>query len=467
MMQESNRLFEKENAPLGAKAWVVFTMSIPTICAQLASIALSYVDAAMVGRLGADESAAVGLVSTTTWLFWGMILAISVGIYVQVSHCIGAKAEAEARHIMKQGFVVALGFSVALLLLALVVSAYLPHWLGGDEGICAMASTYFAIYMSGAVIFQVNNLATGLLQSSGNMKVPGTLNMLVCVLNAIYNFLLIFPSNTYEIAGFSLYIPGAGMGIAGAALGSVLAEASITIPLLYFLLIKSPALHLRRGEGFSFKRKHLVKSGKLGLPVFVDQIFTCGAYIASTAIVAPLGTIALAAHSFAITAESFCYSPGYGIAQAATAITGQCYGAKKPRLMRDYAWLAVALAVAFMSITGAMMFFASDFMMSLLTPEEGIKALGAAVLRIEAFAEPLYASAIVAGGVLRGMGKTKTCAVVNFTSMWIVRIPASALLAMKYGLQGVWLAMCIELCVRGMIFLMMQWRALQAFGKGD
>ena len=75
------------------------------------------------------------------------------------------------------------------------------------------------------------------------------------------------------------------------------------------------------------------------------------------------------------------------------------------------------------------------------------------MLRIEAFAEPMFAASIVATGVMRGGGDTLVPAVLNLVCMWLIRIPLALYLAPRIGLEGVWLAMCIELCVRGVLFL--------------
>ena len=92
-------------------------------------------------------------------------------------------------------------------------------------------------------------------------------------------------------------------------------------------------------------------------------------------------------------------------------------------------------------------------MFRMLTPDPEVRALGAQVLRIEAFAEPLFAVSIVAAGALRGAGDTLVPSILNLVSMWGVRITLATLLAPRMGLAGVWLAMCLELCARGILFL--------------
>lgn len=431
---------------------IVF-LSIPAILAQISSIIMQYTDAAMVGHLSADDSAAIGLVSSTTWLFGGLCSAASIGFTVQIAHRIGAGEEKEARNTVKMGLISVLIFSSVLMITGLCISSSLPQWLGGEKAIQSHAAGYFMIFAAALPMQQLNHISSGMLQCSGNMKVSSMLNIIKCFLDVIYNYFFIFPVKTFMIAGYSLTLPGAGMGIYGAALGTAAAELTVLVFMLTALLVKSESLHLRKDEKLRFSPAVLKKALRISLPVAVEQIITCGAYIASTKIVAPLGTIAIAAHSFSVTAESLCYMPGYGIGSAATTITGQCIGAGRTDMTKKTGLLTTLTGMVIMAASGCLMYVFAPQMIGFLTDNAEICKLGTRVLRIEAFAEPLYGASIIAAGVFRGAGDTLVPGCLNFCSMWLVRIPVSAFLAPRYGLVGVWIAMCIELCVRGILFL--------------
>ena len=92
-------------------------------------------------------------------------------------------------------------------------------------------------------------------------------------------------------------------------------------------------------------------------------------------------------------------------------------------------------------------------MMSVITPDRAVINLGAEILRIEAWAEPGFAAAIVANAVFVGSGKTLIPSIMNLCSIWGVRVTLTLLLAPMMGLRGVWIAMAIELTVRGTIFI--------------
>ena len=443
MVQDGHRM------TFGQQLMLTVQLSIPAIISQLSSILMQFIDASMVGSLGAEASASIGLVSTTTWLFGGLATACATGFYVMVSHFLGAKDTANARSVLRQSITITLIFSFILMVAGLAVSGPLPRWLGGEEAICGDASMYFMIFILSLPFLQLNMLASGMLRSCGNMYTPTALNILMCLLDVVFNFFLIFPTRTIDIAGVSLTVPGAGLGVPGAAIGTALAYMVVAALLMRSLCIKSPELRLTQDKGsFRPTKKCFVNAMKIALPMGCE----------STVIVAPLGTIAIAANSFAITAESICYMPGYGISNAATTLVGQSIGAGRKELTWRFANISVWMGIAVMAIMGVVMYVTAPFIMGIMTPVDEVVDLGARILRIEAFAEPMYAAAIVVYGVFVGAGSTLASSIMNLASIWGVRLSLAAVLAPKYGLEGVWIAMCIELCFRGAIFLFRLYR---------
>ena len=433
-------------------------LSLPAMLAQLSSILMQYIDATMVGRLGTDDSAAIGLVSTTLWLFWGVCSAMTSGYSVQVAHKIGAKNFSGAKTVLRQGITASLLFSVAIAIIGVAIALPLPHWLGGDDRICAPASLYFVVFVAALPLLTLNYLAGGMLRCAGNMKVPSIVSGLMCVLDLLFNFLLIFPSHTFEIGGMSLYIPGADLGVLGAALGTVGAEVVCAAILMYYACVRQPEIRIKGERGsFRLTRDITRQAVRISTPMTVEHAVICGAQIAITMIVAPLGVIAIAANAFAVTAESLCYMPGYGTGDAATAIVGQCHGAGRGDLMRRFGYMAVGIGITIMTVMGILMYIFAPEIMGFITPVEAISELGARVLRIESWAEPMFAASIVAYGVFVGVGKTTVPAIMNFGSIWAVRVPLAWWLSTSLGLVGVWIAMCLELFFRGIIFL---WRLL-------
>ena len=416
---------------------LVWQLSLPAILTQITTIAMQYIDSAMVGALGADASAAIGLVASSTWLFGGVTTAVSAGFSVQVAHRIGAGEDTEARTVVRHGLA-ALTLAALLALLGLGICRQLPCWLGGGAEICADASAYFLTFSLMLPFSQLNSLTAGFLQCAGDMVTPSVLNAVMCGLDVVCNALLI-----------------PHFGVLGAGMGTALACALVSLAMAWCCCVRNAQLRLRRGEAHAFRPDILKKAFRIGAPVAVQEIAMNGAMVASTMILAPLGAAAIAANSFAVTAESLCYMPGYGVGSAATTLVGRSVGAGDAAQARRYGNICTALGGALMGCTGLLMMIFCPFVFWLLTPVAEVRTLAAQALRIGLLAEPLFGVSIAAAGALRGAGDTLVPSLLNLGSIWIVRLGLSLLLVGKLGLRGMWIAMAIELCVRGTLML---WR---------
>lgn len=417
---------------------MIVLLSLPAILSQISSTLMQYIDASMVGSLGANASASIGIVSSTTWLLGGICLASITGFTVQVAHAIGAQKFRKARNIMKEGFLVGIAISLVLSLIGILVSSSLPGWLKANREIWSMASSYFLIYALFLPFQQLNYISTNMLQVSGNMKTPSLLNIVMCFLDVVFNMYFIF------------YLD---LGVVGASLGTGLSQFVISCILCFYLFSKSEMLRWHKEEKLHFHKEELKNALRIGFPVGIDRLIISSSYIAFTRIVSPLGTIAIASNSFAITAESLCYMPGFGVQSAACTIIGQSIGAKRKDTTFGLAVLISILGIGCMALSGVVMYISAPLLMAILTPEPEIIKLGVDILRIEAFAEPMYGASIVILGILQGAGDTLSSSIMNFISVWFVRIPLAYYLSCQFGLQGAWFAMALELNIRGVLFI--------------
>ena len=439
----------------------VLLLSIPAILAEISTIAMTYIDAAMVGSLGANATAAIGVVSSTTWLIGGLCLCSGTGFSVQVAQLVGAGRLQNARNVLRQSFSCLFLFALVLSGISLAISKGLPVWLGGDPAICREATNYFQVFAIGLLAGQFRNLAGSMLQCSGNMRTPSILNSAMCAFDVVFNWLLIFPGRQVRFLKWRIPVPGAGLGVAGAAWGTVLAQLVTALVMLWFLCVRSEKMRIfgtvEKGK-WRPEKNYVMTALRIGIPMAFENSILCLAQIITTRITTPLGTVAVAANSLAVTAEGFCYMPGYGISAASTTLVGQSIGAGRKDLARKLARLSVYLGMALMTGTAAIMYFAAPALFHMLTPDPAVQELGIRVLRIECFAEPLFGASIVVTGAVRGAGDTLVPSILNLVSMWGVRITLAAFLASRLGLAGVWIAMCIELWVRGLLFLVRLYR---------
>lgn len=422
------------------KLELIVELSIPSMLAQITTVMMFFIDAAMVGHLGAAASASIGLVETTTWLMGSILSAVSLGFSVQVAHFIGANDFTRARQVFRHALVCGVAFSVLMALVGASIHQSLPYWLGGKDDIAPMSSGYFLIFSLTLPAVLLFHLMSAMLKSAGEMRVPSLLSIMMCGLDVAFNYLFIYVLK---------------LGVVGAALGTMSAYFFTVIPMAWQAICKNKIIALRLDRTpFVWMGSYVRNAVKISFPVAVQNILMGSAQVVSTLIVAPLGNVAIAANSFAITAESLCYMPGYGVGDAATTLVGQTYGAGRSNLCKNFAHLTIGVGMLVMAFMGVVMFVFAPEMIGFLSPVEEIRQLGAMVLRIEAFAEPFFAAAIVSYAVCVASGDTLKPAAMSLFSMWCVRLTLAYVLAQSYGLRGVWVAMATELTFRGTIFLL-------------
>ena len=423
---------------------LIVGLSIPSMLAQISTVMMFFIDASMVGHLGAEASASIGLIESTTWLIGSLLSAAATGFSVQVAHFIGANDFVKARQVFRHALICGLAFSVFLSLIGVGIHSHLPYWLGGGADIASASSGYFLIYSLVLPFVYLYHTSEMMLKSAGNMHTPSVMAILVCICDVIFNYIFIY------ICKF---------GVVGAAMGTALAYICISLPNLYLSACKNRMLNLRQDHvRFHWVKEYVQRACKISIPIAIQNILMSGAQIVSTMIVAPLGNIAIAAHSFAITAESLCYMPGYGIGDAATTLVGQTHGAGRIDLCKNFAYMTVGLGMLVMALMGVIMYVFAPEMIGVLSPVEAIRELGTTCLRIEAFAEPFFAASIVTYCVCVGAGDTFKPAAINLGTMWLVRLTLAYGLSKSYGLEGVWIAMATELTFRGVLFLIRLFR---------
>ena len=451
--QISARMRQGEDIPLRDSVGVVLTLSVPSILEQLVVTAMEYIDAAMVGHLGAEATAAIGIVSSSTWLLNGILLGLSTAFSIQIAQYLGADRQDDARGVLRQAMLFNLAAGLAAAAFGVGISGHLPGWLGADVSLQANASAYFAIWAGALPLTLAMGIYTAMLRATGDALTPSLISVLVCVLDVVFNFFLINPTREMQLFGHSVTVWGAGLEVPGAALGTALSTIIGGVLALAFLLLRDGPLCIRKPGSWKITRSCLINLRRVGLPLAAERAALSSAQVLLVRIVSSLGTVAIAANSLGVSAESLCYMAGYGIQDAAIALIGQAVGAHRQDMAKRWAWLCILMGIGIMALSGVGLFAFAPALMGIFTADAAVIALGARVLRIEAFAEPMFGASIVASGAMQGAGDSTACFVLNLFSMWGIRLTLAFLLGPRFGLVGVWSAMCSELCVRGVLFL--------------
>ena len=431
------------------------SIAFPVIMENLLMTLVSIVDTAMVGAIGAHATSAVALVASPTWVVNAAVQGASAGCSVLVAHRVGADNWDGARRGARESMMIGLMMGLFFLVVMELLSVHIPVWMGGEADICPLSTTYLRIVAAGYPLYIMGLVTCGAIRGAGDTSTPMRITATANILNMILNYLLIYPAREISISGVTMPMWGAGMGVAGAALATAVSTAISGFAVLIILLRRKAGLFVRLHESFRLIRQDMSEVLEVALPASAERLTINIGQIFYIRIISSLGTVMLAAHHIAVTAEAVSYNPGFGYQAAGTTLAGQCIGARNERLAHRYGAISIWSGVAFMFVTGAMLIIFARPFVGLFTPDQEVVKYAAVAERIAGVAQPFFAMSIVGSGVLRGLGDAKITIPIALLSMWAIRIPLALLFVLKLGLglRGAWYALLIDLTLRGIVTL--------------
>ena len=419
----------------------IWALAWPTMLEQLLQTAVQYIDAAMVGRLGAEATAAVGVTTTVSWLINGTVMALGVGFLFFIAREYGADNKERAAQASSQAVLVALIAGVICTILPVALYKKVPVWMQADAAIQETAALYFLILYIPMLPRAASMIFATALRATGDTKTPMIISLLMNVVNVVLNFLLIYPTRDISLFGLTIPMWGAGLGVIGAAIASavsfVFGGIGMTIKLWQHPVI-SP-----KGQSLRPDMTVLKPCLKVAIPAALQRFATSFGYVAFASMINSLGTVSTAAHSIANTVESAFYIPGYGMQAAAATLAGNTVGMKDKKRMKDLTQMLLLIEVTLMIVSGGLLFAFAPGMMQLFTADMAVVLLGATVLRMVALSEPIYGVSIVIEGVLQGVGDTMSAFAFNVIGMWGVRIVGTFICTqlLGMGLVSAWACM--------------------------
>jgi len=416
----------------------IFTLAWPTMLEQLTQTAVQYIDTAMVGSLGTQATAAVGATGTVNWMIGSIVAAVGVGFLAYIARKIGAGCPEDARKASAQACMAALLLGSFLTVLTVLAARHVPVWMQVDPSIRDLASRYFLIiYLP--MLFRAASILFGtVLRSAGDTRTPMRIGLTVNAINIVLNFLLIFPARTAVLLNLQIPLPGAGLGVEGAAWASAASFIYGGIAMTRALW-KHPTVS-PRGQPFRPDPGILKPCFRVALPNLVQRLATSFGYVVFASMINALGGVSTAAHTIANTVESAFYIPGYGMQTAAATLSGNAYGAKDHNRLKRLGSTILPLEVGLMVVSGGLLFLFAEPLVRIFSRDEGVIRLGTTVLRMVAVSEPFYGVPIVVEGLMQGVGKTTAPFVYNVIGMWAVRIVGTYICTklLGMGLVAAW-----------------------------
>jgi MATE family multidrug resistance protein len=240
------------------------------------------------------------------------------------------------------------------------------------------------------------------------------------------------------------------LGIVGAGIATSLCRASMLVGLA--ALVWRARLHedaWRPWSRAAVDRAGLREIAGFGWPVALQLGLEVWAFSTAALLAGRLGAVPLAAHTIALNMAALTFMVPLGVAQGAVTRVGNLIGARAFEDAQRAAWVALAVAAAFMALAALVLLVLRFVLPTLYTADPGVIAAVATVLPIAAAFQIFDGTQVVAGGVLRGMGTTRPAAVINLLGFWALGLPLAAWLGLRrdFGLEGVWWGLALGLAV--------------------
>ncbi|MFC1564151.1 MATE family efflux transporter [candidate division KSB1 bacterium] len=431
-----NLLLEKEYTKK------VALLAYPIVLGMLSRTIMSLVDAAMVGRLGAVELAAVGLGGHISMLTVYSFGVFNIGIQALISRRYGEGRKEQCGYIVNNILVFITIIGLAGSVLGYFFGPGILYLLADDPEVYNVGKSYVAIRFIEFLSFTVIGIYRGFFDGIGNTKVYMRAMIVMNGMNIILNYLLIFGKFGFP----RLEVPGA-------ALGSMISSYAGAFIMISHSLRKGLKKEYQLYNKISTDLSIMKKLYSLNFPEMTRVFLSYGGFLIFLKILGMISTVVLAAGNVCIAIMGFSFMPGYGIGSASATLVGQNLGAKRPDLAEKYGWEAVKLGVIVMSTMGLLFILIPGQIMRIFTIDPEIIREGIIGLRIIGFVQFFDAFGMVLAVSLQGCGMTKFVMKVDIMTVWLIFLPLSYFLGIQlaYGTFGAWLSLAIYIAVFGTV----------------
>jgi MATE family multidrug resistance protein len=416
----------------------------PVVLAELGWIAMGVVDTIMVGRVSAEAIGAVGVGSVLFYAVGIFGTGLLLGLDTLVPQAYGAGDLEDCHHTLFQALYLCLGLGPVLMVVMSLAVPLLRNW-GLHPEVLDLAVPYIRAVIWSALPLLFFTAFRHYLQGMNMVRPIMVVLVSANAVNVAANWVMI-----YGNLGFP------AMGAEGAGWASCIARVYMCLGLLVYILYRERRYDvglLRRSLDLDPER--IRKLARLGFPAALQRALEIGVFALATALAGRLDPVSLAAHQIAITIASVTFMVPLGISSAGAVRVGQALGRRDPQGARRSGWTALFLAAAFMSLAGVVLFLFPRLILESFTTDPAVAATGMTLLFIAAFFQLFDGVQVVATGVLRGAGDTRTPVVTNLVGHWLLGLPIGYFLCFElgWGAPGLWVGLSVGLVAVGVLLL--------------
>lgn len=420
---------------------VIITLSIPIMVNNFIQTLYNLADAMWVSKLGSVPFAATSFVWPVIFLFISLGIGISVAGTSILSQLVGGGDYEKANGYATQLMVISMMFSVFFAIVGYFISPIIVNLMGGSGDLVTYSNTYLKISFLGfPFVFLFFNF-NSIMNAQGNTLAPTILSGISAIINVVLDPIFIFTFN---------------MGVAGAAIATVISQGLLVLAGIFILKNHSPLIKLDFKD-FKFNKDMIKRIVDVGLPATIGQSGSALGFTVLNSFIASYGTSTLAAFAMVNRVTSLIMQPPMGIGAALTSIVGQNMGADKfDRVMEAFKKSTIIVLV--IGTLGTILLLWQDkgiidFFIRNKDDMEVIKQ-GISYLRYISLSMPLMGMFSIFQGLFQGSGHTKYSMAMAVGRLWFIRIPMILIFKhfTNYGPVGIWFSMSFSnflICVYG------------------
>jgi len=407
----------------------VIRLAYPVVLGMMSFTLLSFVDTAMLGRIGAAPLAASGIAGVLVFGILFTLAGIGIGVQTVIARRFGEGKLAECGAVVHAGLALACLLALPLTIASPWLAKLLAPFQSADTQVVSLVETYLHYRLYGALFLISNWVFRGFFAGIGETRHQMVASIITTAINIVLDYLLIFGH-----AGFPR------LEIAGAAIASTVAIAAGT---LYLAWVAVSPSHRRRfavlKRPFSV-RKWTGRITRLSLPVAGQRLLSNGSWYVFFLIVSRIGTVELAASTAIRSVYHLTIMLGVGMGTAAAALVGQQLGARKPEHAERLGWEAAKLSALSMGLAGILFLAIPGLLMRIYTPDPAVISAGRTPLLLLGLVQAFAGVALVLSQALQGAGNTRFVMFAELGICGSLYLPVVYVLGLrtKLGLIGAW-----------------------------
>lgn len=436
-----NAVRTAEPAPRSTIRKEILTLAWPVVAEQVLSTLANMVDTALVGRLGAVATAAVGLTQMPQWLMVGLFTGLGIGVNAVAARFHGAGEEHKLESATRAGFWLGLITSLLMGSLIYIFSPNIFLLLGAEAEVLPVGVPFLRMMVPGMIAVFWSIVVSAALRSTGDTRTPMVINLVANLLNAVLAYAFIYG-----------HFGAPALGVMGAGIATSSTRLLAAAALLMVLLRRETGARLIGRKLFSVDLALLWRILKVGAVSSTERMFSTVIYIFFARIVNTLGTVAVAAQHIAVQAENVSWMVAAGFSMATSAMVGQRLGAGKPEAAEAVVKEAARMAMIGLGVLAVIFIAVPRPYIALFTTDTAVLLMAAAALRVGGLAEVPTGLVMVLNGALSGAGDTKPLFLVTLAG-GVVRLAMAAwlILGLKLGLEAAWYAAFADWVVRAVV----------------